>query len=78
MSVVASFLELRLRRPELAAEARSRGAEFKAARRIAPKPGPVHTTRVLAPVARRLVPPASGGMGQRPRRQLIGPDLRPD
>ena len=60
MSVVTSLEELQGRLPELAAEARSRGAEFEAARQIAPDFA--HRLK-QAGVARMLVPQASGGLG---------------
>lgn len=60
MSVVTSLEELHRRLPELAAEARSRGAEFEAARRITADFA--HRLK-QAGVARMLVPKASGGLG---------------
>jgi alkylation response protein AidB-like acyl-CoA dehydrogenase len=60
MSVITSLDELRVRLPELAAEARSRGAEFESARRIAPDFA--HKLK-QAGVARLLVPQAYGGLG---------------
>ena len=60
MSIVTSLEELQLRLPELAAEARLRGAEFEAARRIAPD---FALKLKQAGVARMLVPKASGGLG---------------
>jgi alkylation response protein AidB-like acyl-CoA dehydrogenase len=60
MSIIDSLEALHLRLPELAAEARARGAEFEAARRIAPDFA--HKLK-RAGVARMLVPKASGGLG---------------
>ncbi len=60
MTMVHSFDELHARLPELAAEARSRGAEFETGRRIAPDFA--HKLK-QAGVARMLVPQASGGLG---------------
>jgi alkylation response protein AidB-like acyl-CoA dehydrogenase len=60
MSIVHSLEELHLRLPELTAEARARGTEFEAARRIAPD----FALRLKqAGVARLLVPKVAGGLG---------------
>jgi indole-3-acetate monooxygenase len=60
MSVVTSLDALQYRLPALAAEARSRGAEFESARRITADFA--HKLK-QAGVARMLVPKASGGLG---------------
>lgn len=60
MPVVASVEQLNALLPELAAEARSRGAEFETARRIAPD---FADKLKHAGLARLLVPTHAGGLG---------------